>query len=346
MNRFFITILVTAFICAGVLLTHAGNSGNNALTAKPLPLQVPQGWPQPVYNFKQNPLTQQGFELGRKLFYDGRLSKDGNFSCASCHQQFAAFATFDHDLSHGFNNSFSKRNAPALFNMAWQKSFMFDGGINHLDLQALAPLTDAHEMAENIDSVLIKLRADASYKKMFKAAFGDDIINTQRFTKAISQFILQLVSSNSKYDKVIRGEATFTLSENSGYTMFKAKCASCHTEPLFTDFSYRNTGLPLNNFLKDYGRMVITNDAKDSLKFKVPSLRNVMVTAPYGHDGRFSSVRKMMDHYSNNVIAGPTTDSIVKNKIPLSNYEIGQLVSFLYTLTDSSFIKDPRFSQP
>lgn len=332
------------FVIAGV----AFNTNDNvfAVNAKPIPVPVPQGWPQPVYDFSQNPMTKEGFELGRKLFYDGRLSKDGNFSCASCHQQFSAFATFDHDLSHGFNNGFTKRNAPGLFNLAWQKEFMYDGGINHLDLQPLAPLTEPHEMGENLDSVLLKLKNDKEYRKMFKAAFGKETITTQTLTKALSQFVLQLVSADSKYDKVKRNEATFTLSENSGYKIFQSKCAGCHAEPLFSDFSYRSIGLPANKYLNDWGRMKITNDAKDSLKFKVPSLRNVMITAPYAHDGRFFSVRNVIDHYRNSVIASPTTDSLLVNKIPLSNYEVGQIVSFLFTLTDSSFIKDKRFAQP
>ena len=121
---------------------------------------IPKGWRQPVYHFKQNLVTQEGFDLGKKLFYDGRLSKDGNFPCASCHQQFAAFATYDHNLSHGFNNSFTKRNAPPLFNLAWQKEFMWDGGINHLDMQPLAPMTDSNEMGEYLDSIILKLKAD------------------------------------------------------------------------------------------------------------------------------------------------------------------------------------------
>jgi len=313
---------------------------------KPTPLKftVPKGWPKPVYDFKGNPLTKEGFELGRKLFYDGRLSKDGQFACASCHQQFAAFATFDHNLSHGYNNSLTTRNAPALQNLAWQKDFMWDGGINHLDLQPLAPITAHNEMAESLDSVLLKLKSDAGYRKMFKAAFGDEVINTQRMTRALSQFVLMFVSSNSKYDRVMRGEDTFNLPQRLGYDIFKQKCVSCHAEPFFTDFSYRNNGLSLESTLQDMGRMKITGDAKDSLKFRVPSLRNVAMTAPYGHDGRFFSLRNVFEHYRKNMIIGPTTDPLLKNKLPLSNYEIGQLTAFLYALTDSSFLKNPMFA--
>lgn len=313
---------------------------------KPVPFIVPKGWPQPVYDFSKNPLTEEGIALGRKLFYDGRLSKDGNFSCGTCHQQFGAFDSYDHSLSHGYNNALTTRNAPGLFNLAWQKEFMWDGGINHLDLQPLAPITNENEMAETLENVIAKLKADKEYRQMFKAAFGDETINTQRLGKALSQFELQLVSSNSKYDKVMRGEAGFILPEQLGYDIFKKKCISCHTEPFFTDFSYRNTGLPIDKVLRDLGRMKITGKAEDSLKFKVPSLRNVGMTFPYGHDGRFFSLMSVFEHYRKNMVVGPVTDSLLRNKLALSNFEIGQLTAFLHTLTDSAFLKEPRFAQP
>jgi cytochrome c peroxidase len=201
-------------------------------------------------------------------------------------------------------------------------------------------------MAESIENVISKLKSDKEYRKLFKAAFGDELINTQRMGKALSQFLVQLVSSNSKYDKVMRGEASFILPEQLGYDIFKKKCISCHTEPMFTDYSYRNIGLPLDPYLNDIGRMKITGNAGDSLKFKVPSLRNVALTFPYGHDGRLFSLMSVFEHYRKSVVAGPTTDPLLKNKMQLSNFEIGQLTAFLYTLTDSVFIKDPRFAPP
>ena len=134
---------------------------------------IPAGWPKPANNiFANNRLSEEGFQLGRKLFYDGRLSKDGNFACASCHQQFASFSTYDHDFSHGFNNAFTTRNAPALFNLAWMPVLHWDGSINHIEVQPLAPITNIKEMAENIDSVLKKIKRDTAYRRMFKAAFG------------------------------------------------------------------------------------------------------------------------------------------------------------------------------
>lgn len=314
--------------------------------SKPVKFEIPKGWPQPVYDFTKNPLTQEGILLGKTIFYDPQISKDGTISCGSCHQQFGAFNTYDHNLSHGLENMLTTRNAPALFNLAWQKEFMWDGGINHLDLQFLAPLTAHNEMGETVDGVISKMKASPQYKKMFKAAFGDEIISTERIGKAVSQFLLTLVSSNSKYDKVKRGEANFNLPEGLGYEIFKQKCISCHTEPFFTDFSYRDIGIPEDAYLQDKGRMKITSLSTDSLKFRVPSLRNVAVSFPYGHDGRFYSLMNVFEHYRRNMVVTKNTDPILRNKLPLSNYEIGQLKAFLGTLTDSVFLQDIRFAPP
>ena len=315
---------------------------------KPHPIKfiVPKGWPQPSYDFKSNPLTEEGFALGKKLFYDPRLSKDNSISCGTCHQQFAAFSTFDHPLSHGFNNQQTLRNAPAIQNLAWQTNFMADGGITHLDLQPLAPITAENEMAETLENIIAKIKADKEYAKLFLAAYGDATINTQRIGKALSQFMLLMISSNSKYDKVMQGTDSFSLPEKLGYDIFQQKCASCHPAPLFTDNQYRNVGLPQDEVLKDLGRMRITNQSADSLKFKVPSLRNIALTAPYGHDGRFFSLANVFEHYRKQMVLGPTTDAQLSNRLALSNFEIGQLKAFLNCLTDTVFAKDPRFSEP
>lgn len=344
-----VSISLICFIISFSFILESGKISEEALSFHTTPLQftIPKGWPKPPTNiFAKNPLTEEGFQLGRKLFYDGRLSKDGNFACASCHQQFAAFATYDHDFSHGFNNKFTTRNAPPLFNLAWSKYYHWDGGVNHIELQALSPMTAPNEMAENIDSVLLKLRKDTAYLRMFKAAFGTPVINSQRMLKALAQFTGSLISFNSKYDKVKRGEATFNPTEARGYKLFKERCNTCHKEPLFTDYSFRNNGLPLNDFLKDYGRMTITGDPKDSLKFKVPSLRNVSVTFPYMHDGRLYSLYNVIDHYSKGIQQSPTLDSSLRKGIPFTETEKTEIVYFLHTLNDTTFEKNKRFSQP
>ncbi|HEY8734178.1 MAG TPA: cytochrome c peroxidase [Puia sp.] len=312
----------------------------------PFPFVIPKGFPQPVYNFKNNTRTKQGFELGRKLFYDGKLSKDGNIPCSSCHQQFAAFATYEHRLSHGFNDQLGFRNAPALFNLAWEKELHWDGGINHIEVQPLAPLLDPHEMAEELNQVIGKLKKDKRYPALFAETFGSPGINSQRILKALAQFTASLVSADAKYDRVRRGEAHFNQYEKKGYEIFQEKCARCHQEPLFTDFTYRNTGIEVDSTFKDYGRMRITGRKEDSLKFRVPSLRNVFLTFPYGHDGRFANISEVLEHYNSGIVQGPTLDSSLRQGIPISSDDRFYLIYFLETLTDSTFITNPLFSDP
>lgn len=307
---------------------------------------IPPGFPAPTYTFTTNQLTEEGFQLGRKLFYDGRLSQDGLEPCSSCHQQFAAFGTYDHDLAHGFNNQHTLRNATALFNMVWHKQWHWDGAILNLEVQPLAPLQAPNEMAEEINHVLGKLQQDSAYRAMFKAAFGDEQITSQRFLFAITQFVGSMVSANSKYDKVKAGQATFTSDEQNGYAVYQAKCSTCHSEPLFTDLSFRNNGLKLDPFLLDYGKMRITGKKEDSLKFKVPSLRNLYFSFPYMHDGRFVGISQILEHYNSGILDGPTLDPLLKNKIPLNNVEKYYLTQFLRALTDSSFVNDKRFGPP
>ena len=311
----------------------------------PLSIPIPPGFPEIQNFFVDNPITQEGFDLGKKLFYDGRLSADGNFPCASCHQQVSAFATTDHTLSHGFADQFTTRNAPGLANMAWYREFHWDGGINHLEVQPLAPITAPNEMAETVENVIRKLKADATYQEMFRKAFSTNDISSQQMLKALSQFMGMMVSANSKYDRVKAGKESFTAAEQRGYQLFQQKCGTCHKEPLFTDQSYRNTGLSMDNVLKDVGRMRITKRSEDSLKFKVPSLRNVYQTGPYGHDGRFFSIGAVIDHYRSGVINGPTTDPLLKNKLSIDDFEKADLLIFLRTLTDTAFINDKRFAQ-
>ena len=335
------TLYFFLFIASALLFISAGKQ---SYSPTPLQFLVPKGFPIPPTNiFTKNKLTKEGFELGKRMFYDARLSKDGEVSCGSCHQQFAAFATYDHDLSHGVNNSFSTRNAPALINLAWMTEWHWDGGINHIEMQPLSPLSALNEMGEKLDTVILKLKADTAYARMFKAAFGDANITTERMLKAFAQFTGSLVSADSKYDKVKRGEATFILPELKGYEIFKANCNGCHKEPLFTDNSFRNNGISLNRF-NDIGRQSISLDKKDSLKFKVPTLRNIALTLPYMHDGRMYSLENVLDHYTTLDTTLVNLDPLLAKKINLTDKEKKQLILFLYTLTDTSFTKNKRFA--
>lgn len=305
---------------------------------------VPEGWPSPYYSFKDNQLTKAGFILGRKLFYDPRLSRDSSTSCGSCHQSFAAFAHSTHNVSHGVDGLLGTRNSPSLFNLAWNPSFMWDGGVNHIEVQPAAPIMNPVEMDEKIDRVLIKLQSDAGYRKLFADAFGSEEITSQKMFRAMAQFMGAMVSANAKYDQVQRGTATFSEEELAGQTVYQNKCASCHPAPLFTDYSFRNVGLKPGG-VKDSGRAHITQLAEDLYKFKVPSLRNLGYSAPYMHDGRFNTIDEVFDQMESGIYISATLDPLLQNGIKLSTTERSNLKAFLKTLNDDSYVRDKRFEE-
>ncbi|RFS26743.1 cytochrome-c peroxidase [Chitinophaga silvatica] len=308
----------------------------------------PAGFPVPTYNVAGNPVTKAGFELGRKLFYEPRLSRNNTISCGSCHLQTSAFTHHGHDISHGIDDRLGSRNAPPIMNLAWNTTFMWDGGIFDLDLQPVAPITNFVEMDEKVSNVLEKLRNTSPYPELFKKAFGSSDITTATMMQAMSQFMIMVISDQAKYDSVMRGLASFSEDENKGYAIFLQKCNSCHKEPLFTDHSFRNNGIGAgpNN---DSGRFAITLNPKDMYAFKVPSLRNLAYTAPYMHDGRFYTLQGVLTHYTSEVADMPTLDPLLKTNgtpgISLTSQEQAQLLAFLNTLNDKKFITDTRFSQ-
>jgi cytochrome c peroxidase len=307
---------------------------------------VPSNFPKPVYNFSKNSLTANKIQLGRALFYDPILSRDNLISCASCHSQFSAFTHIDHALSHGIDDKIGFRNSPALMNLAWQTSFMRDGAINHLDMLALAPMSNPDEMDENITHVVFKLQANNVYPKLFFEAFGDSVITGEHTLKAIAQFMLTLVSSNSKYDSVMRKQSVFTSQEKNGYVLFKKNCASCHTEPLFTNDNFRNNGLAIDTTLKDFGRYRATKNPSDSLKFKVPTLRNIEFSYPYMHDGRFKKLSQVINHYTNGIEKNRTLAPELQKAIELTSNEKVDIIAFLLTLSDKSFLFNPKYFYP
>jgi cytochrome c peroxidase len=334
---------------AVVLLSYALGAcrkNDNPNNLNFLQQEIPADFPEPVYRFADNPLSREGFELGRKLFYDGRLSVDGIHPCASCHQQLAGFGTYEHDRSHGVYSSHTLRNAPVLFNLAWQKTFHWDGEFSSLFAEAAQPINGHIEMGETFNGVIGKLQKDPAYRQQFRKVFRTDFINAEDLLKALAQFTGFMVSANSRYDRVKKGTDHFTAAEQNGYMLFQANCASCHPEPMFTDYSFRNIGLPADPLLKDHGRMRITHLSEDSLKFKVPTLRNVYISSNYMHDGRFATLAQCINHYRTNVQQSPSLDPLLKNGITLTNTEATNIGLFLRTLTDSSFLKDPRFGQP
>lgn len=307
---------------------------------QPIRLSYPSYFPKPHYDFSENRLSAEKIALGRALFYDPILSKDNSISCASCHSPYNAFAHTDHALSHGIYDSIGLRNAPALLNLAWQTSFMWDGAIHHLDMQALAPIGSPSEMGADFKHVLQKLRASGRYPAWFQDAFGDTAITGERFLKALAQFQLTLVSAGSRYDLMRQGKTVFLPQEERGYQIFRQSCNPCHTEPLFTNYSFSGHGLLPDPFLQDAGRYRITQAPSDSLAFKTPTLRNLRYTYPYMHDGRFKTLRQVLDQWGDSGGAGAHTPAVL---------EAGQkadLIAFLRTLNDSAFVFNPDFHFP
>ncbi|MCX2574367.1 cytochrome-c peroxidase [Pedobacter sandarakinus] len=315
-----------------------------------LGFQKPANFPETSYNFAANPVTKPGFELGRALFYEARLSRNNTISCGSCHIQSSAFTQHGHDVSHGIDDRLGTRNSPPIMNLAWNKAFMWGGGVYDLDLQPIVPITAHEEMDETLENVFKKLRLLPKYNALFKSAFGSDEINTSRFMKALSQFMVMCVSSNSKYDKVMRkeGNTSFTQAELNGYNIFKEKCGSCHKEPLFTDGTFRNNGLSLSP-VKDQGLYTATLLTSDRYKFKVPSLRNLKYTAPFMHDGRFLTLDAVLAHYSSQVQHLENLDPILNQNgklgIDISAEEKTNLIAFLATLNDETFINNSSLAE-
>ncbi len=314
---------------------------DNPEPEKPFVFELPSHFPEPVYDFEKNPISKEGFELGKMLFMDGKLSRDGSISCAHCHITSSAFTQHGHSLAHGIDNRQTMRNSQPIQNLAYLNSFGWDGGIFHLDLFPIFPITNPVEMDEDVPRVLEKLRNDENYPRLFKKVFGTDSIETDHFLKALSQFQLVCISSNSKYDRYLLGQESLSDQEMEGLAIFEEKCSSCHSGVLQTDNSFRNNGLPIGN-PRDLGRNLITERDEDLYKFRVPSLRNLKYTFPYMHDGRFFSLESVLDHYSDGVIDSPTLDTLLtggpSRGISLTESEKSKIINFLSTLNDSTFI--------
>lgn len=225
---------------------------------------------------------------------------------------------------------------------------MWDGAINHLEVQALAPISHPSEMGSDINTVVQKLQASPVYSELFRLAYGDKRITSERILKALAQFQLTFVSADSKYDRVMRHDTTtaFTAQELKGYELFKKHCNQCHTEPLFTSGSYANNGLPQDSILLDIGRMRITSNPKDSLLFKIPTLRNIEFSFPYMHDGRFKKLSQVMKHYTSGIEPYPTLAPNLGNGLPLSPDEKVDITAFLLTLSDRNFLFNKELGYP
>jgi len=339
------TYLAWGWVCIFVVLASCEvqeeNPDNTYTFVKPA------NFPEPTYTFDNNPVTKEGFLLGRKLFFDPLLSKDGSVSCNNCHIQSTAFAdSQQHPLSIGVDNRVGIRNSPSLANMAFMPEFFWDGGVTHLDFVAINAIEADFEMDETLANVVAKLNADSEYPALFKNAFGVEKVTSPYMLQALSQFLVMMVSANSKYDRYKRGEGeTLTSDEAEGLQLFQAKCGSCHSGELFTDFSYRNNGI--STTFSDEGRARISEFAGDIGKFRVPSLRNVALTAPYMHNAKFRTLEDVLRHYAEGVQPSTTLDASLQKDgklgIAMTQEEQQKIITFLRTLTDRDFRADQRF---
>ncbi len=326
----------------------AGSQLEIAKNATPYRLTISAFFPRPALPH-DNPLTDEGVALGRRLFFDPQLSVNNSQSCASCHKPSAAF-TDGKRVSVGAEEHAGTRNAMALFNLAWKSSFFWDGRAATLREQVLQPIQNPIEMHESMTNVAAKLAADKEYPALFDRAFGKAEITADRIARALEQFLLAQVSFGSKFDQVIAGEAKFTAEEQRGFELFHteydphreqfgADCFHCHGGPLFQSQSFANNGL--DSVFTDMGRYAVTGRNGDQGKFAVPSLRNVELTAPYMHDGRFKTLEAAVAHYCTGMKRSATLDpNLAKHPdsgVPLSEADQKSLVAFLKTLTDERF---------
>ena len=317
--------------------------------ATPVKLDITKRFPQ-VALPSDNPLTEQGIVLGERLFHDPRLSINNSQSCASCHDRSLAF-TDAKRVSIGAQGQVGKRQSMPLFNLAWSQAFFWDGRAKTLREQVLMPITDPHEMNEKLPNVIAKLAGEGP---AFEKAFGSPEINAERIAKALEQYLLSLISQDSRFDRAARKVATLTEQEKRGLQLFVtehdpkrglfgADCFHCHGGTLFTDHQFKNNGLELAE--DDLGQMLVTGKATDRAKFKTPSLRNIAVTAPYMHDGRFATLEEVVAHYNGPLHRSDTLDpNLAKHPeagLQLSAEDQQALVAFLKTLTDEAFIGQP-----
>ena len=329
----------------------------------PYSLNIPSHFPNMTIP-QDNPMTVEGVYLGRKLFYETRLSLDNSISCASCHSPSKGFSD-DRKLSIGVNGAIGRRQSMALVNLGWQQFFFWDGRAKTLEEQILQPVPDPVEMHLQWKQAQYRLENDLEYKRLFLKAFGTQIIDSNYVSKALAQFLRTMISGNSKYDVMYKyiNNMTLTTAENqiyqsitmeewAGYDLFQsmngADCFHCHNGPLIQVHNFSNNGL--DAVFSDLGRGEVTGKPSDFGTFKIPTLRNIEYTAPYMHDGRFNTLDEVINHYSHNVKVSSTIDPMMEfafqGGVQLNGNEKALLKIFLLTMTDHSFFNNPNFSNP
>jgi len=315
----------------------------------PYNLAIPEGFP-PMDVPDDNPLTKKGVALGKLLFYDPILSGDNSQSCASCHAQGFGFTDKNLRFSLGIDGTAGSRNSMALVNAGWMTSLFWDGRSASLEAQALEPVVNPIEMHNTWGSAVAKLQAHPQYPKKFFQAFGTDQVDSMLVVKALAQFERTLVSADSRFDKRERGEMNMTSAQRRGEVIFfseKGDCFHCHGNILFTDNIFHNNGL--DSVFSDPGLAAITGDPNDEGKFKTPTLRNLVFTAPYMHDGRFQTLEEVIEFYTSGLKYSPTIDPLmtkVNGRADMTAQEKSDLIEFLKALTDSTFVSNPEFASP
>ncbi|MFM7472468.1 MAG: cytochrome-c peroxidase [Crocinitomicaceae bacterium] len=337
---------------------------NTRYLPTPYNLEIPSHFPDMIIP-ADNPMTVEGVELGRFLFYEKRLSGDNTQSCASCHLPSASFSD-PNQYSTGIDGIQGTRHSMALINLGWEDFFFWDGRKTTLEKQILEPVPNPIEMHQSWKRTIEKLNADVNYRNRFFKAFGEEGIDSTKATKAIAQFIRTLISGESKYDVMYKYENNLSLNSSeqavlqtvdveewAGYDLFKslngADCFHCHNGPLMRVKKFSNNGL-MPNSVDDRGRADVTNNPEDNYKFKVPTLRNIALTAPYMHDGRFATLDEVIEHYSSGIHMSPTIDPLIEfgsqGGVQLDAQEKYLLKKFLLTLTDQKFVLNPNFQDP
>ena len=321
-------------------------------------LEAPWNLGTEVPYVERNPPSEKKIELGRMLFYDPILSGNNEISCSSCHLQSKAFSDGFALSTNGVSGNALLRHSPSLINLAWMPGLFWDGGARDIESLAFGPITHPDEMAQDLRELEEELNSHDSYPRLFKEAFGINDISRTEIARALAQFQRTLISADSKYDQWKRGENGVTLNqlELDGLELYKRKCISCHSTDLFTDNSYHNNGIDEENLDKSHefiflGRFRISYDSSDMGAFKTPTLRNIMLTAPYMHDGRFPNIDQVLDHYSSGIKDNPFLDQLLKEngvakKMDFTTTEREALKAFLNSLTDQKFTTDPNLADP
>jgi cytochrome c peroxidase len=286
-----------------------------------------------------NPITDAGATLGRVLFYDTRLSGNNTVSCSSCHHQSNGFSD-PNQVSVGINGQLGTRHAMGLSNVAFYADgkMFWDERAASVEAQALVPIQSATEMGSTLSDVVTKLSQTTYYPTLFQAAFGTSDVTSDRIGKAVAQFERSMVSYQSKFDLVLEGKATLTTDEAAGRTIFngQGKCSTCHTTNADSMDRIHNTGLDA----------VSTDVGAGNGQFKSPSLRNVAVRGRFMHDGRFSTLDQVVNFYNTGVQQNPNLDPALRQPLGLTSTQVTQLVDFLGTLTDNTFLTSSLFSNP